>query len=176
MKIHYSFVSELPDPDAFRELMKEYYAVMLNKLHAAGGPCLSADVLAQDTMDHIVDLMPPEGRTLLATRDDGRLLGCGGIRKIRPDAAELKRMFVRPEAQGHGVGRKLFEMRMAEAREMGCRTLYADTVKGNRAMLSMYEAMGFGYVSRYAENANDISIAPYLVFLEYVFPEGCTDR
>ncbi len=137
------FVTHLPDPDAFEALMREYYQVMVTKLSDEGGPNYSADDLAADTMAHLDDLLPPKGRMFLATDKDGRLIGCGVIRKIRPDAAELKRMYVRPSAQGLGLGRQLFEMRIAEARNMGCKFLYADTVKGNRAMLAMYEQYGF---------------------------------
>ena len=162
------FVTDLPDPAAFETLMQAYYQVMGGKLVSAGGPQLSAIAMTADTMAHIDDLMPPNGRTLLATSTDGTLIGCGVIRKIRPDAAELKRMFVRPEAQGLGLGRKLFEMRIAEARNMGCTSLYADTVAGNEAMLSMYEKFGFKYIKRYPENANPPELAQYLVFLELV--------
>lgn len=156
--------------------MEEYYAIMLDKLAGAGGPVLSSADLAKDTMAHIEDLLPPQGRTLLATAEDGRLMGCGVIRKIRPDAAELKRMYVRPEARGTGLGRTLFDMRMTEARKMGCTRIYADTVLGNREMLRMYEKMGFSYIPRYPENANDEEMAPFLVFLEYTFWEENPDR
>jgi GNAT superfamily N-acetyltransferase len=167
MTIKLEFVSELPDPKAFEELMREYYQVMVDKVIDGGGPTYSADELASDTMTHLEDLMPPNGRMLLATQDDGVLVGSGVIRKIRTDAAELKRMYVRPCAQGQGLGRRLFEMRIAEARDMGCRFLYADTVKGNRAMLSMYEKFGFDYIPRYPENANGPELEPYLVYLEH---------
>ena len=82
----------------------------------------------------------------------------------------MKRMFVRPEAQGQGLGRRLFEMRIAEAKKMGCRVIYADTARGNRSMLSMYEKYGFQYIPRYPENANPPEFEPYLVFLEYRIP------
>jgi GNAT superfamily N-acetyltransferase len=161
------FVTALPDPLAFEALMREYYQVMIDKLVRAGGPSLSAVDLAFDTLAHMDDLLPPNGRTLLAKRDDGALIGCGVIRKIRPDAAELKRMYVRPEAQRLGLGRKLFEMRIAEARDMGCAFLYADTIKGNTAMLGMYERYGFTDTSRYPENANPPELDPYLVYLQH---------
>ena len=167
MKYKLEFVSELPDPDAFETLMREYYQVMIDKLTAVGGPQHSPAELAADTIAHMDDLTPPDGRTLLATRDDGTLLGCGVIKKFRPDAAELKRMYVRPVAQGLGLGRQLFEMRISEAQKMGCAYLYADTVKGNRAMLSMYEKFGFQYIERYPENANGLELEPYLVYLEH---------
>lgn len=170
MTIKLEFVSALPDPTAFEALMREYYQVMVDKLIDAGGPTYSAADLAADTMMHLEDLTPPNGRILLATRDDGSLIGCGVIRRIRSDAAELKRMYVLPEAQGLGLGRRLFEMRISEARKMGCKVLYADTITGNRSMLSMYEKFGFSYISRYPENANGPELEPYLVYLEHRIP------
>lgn len=167
MKFKMEFVSELPDPQAFETLMREYYRIMIDKIVAVGGPELSAEELAADTMAHMSDLTPPDGRLLLATAEDGELLGCGVIKKVRSDAAELKRMYVRACAQGLGIGRKLFEMRIDEARNMGLKYLYADTVKENRAMLSMYEKFGFNYIPRYPENANGPELEPYLVYLEY---------
>lgn len=167
MTLKLEFVSELPDPKAFEALMRDYYHIMVGKVIDAGGPAYSAADLAADTIAHLEDLTPPEGRILLATQDDGTLIGCGVIRKIRPDAAELKRMYVRPSAQGLGLGRRLFEMRIAEARNMGCTFLYADTVKGNTAMLSMYEKFGFHYIPRYPVNANGPELEPYLVYLEH---------
>ncbi len=168
MALNLTFVSTLPDPLAFEMLMREYYQVMADKLVDVGGPVYSAEKLAADTMLHLDDLLPPHGRTLLVTEDDGTILGCGVIRRIRPDAAELKRMYVHPKAQGTGLGRRIFEMRIAEAQRMGCRALYADTIKGNTVMLSMYEKFGFSYISRYPENANGAELEPFLVYLEHV--------
>ncbi|MEM7469895.1 MAG: GNAT family N-acetyltransferase [Pseudomonadota bacterium] len=170
MTVKLDFVTALPDPDAFEAMMRDYYAIMLEKLRAVDGPDLSAKDLAADTMAHLDELTPPEGRLLLATDQNDALLGCGVIRKIRPDAAELKRMFVRPEAQGLGLGRKLFELRLEEARAMGCRAIYVDTIKGNTKMLNMYENYGFSYIPRYAENANDPALEPFLVYMSYTFP------
>lgn len=167
-----TFVTTLPDPPAFNAMMVEYYGVMIDKLVAAGGPRLSATELAADTMQHMTDLMPPHGRTLLAHDEQGALVGCGMIRKIRADAAELKRIYVHPKAQGTGLGRKLVEMQISEARRVGYTSLYADTVIGNTAILPMFEKLGFSYIPRYPENANGPELAPYLVYLTYVFPGG----
>ena len=172
MDIRLEFVTSPPDLPAFETLMRAYFEIITMMLTDAGGPTYSPEKLAADTVAHLGDLAPPEGRLLLATRDDGALMGCGAIRRIRPDAAEFKRMFVRPEAQGLGLGRRLFEMRIAEARSMGCTKLYADTVKGNAAMLSMYEKFGFSYVPRYPENANIPELEPWLVYLRAGISEG----
>ena len=52
---------------------------------------------------------------------------------------------------------------------MGCRAVYADTYRGNRPMLNIYERHGFRHIPRYPENANPPEFEPYLVYLEYRF-------
>lgn len=163
------FVTKVPDMAEFEELLRDYYTEVLGALRAIGGPDLSAADIARETVANIDSLLPPEGRLLLCRGADGRLVACASLRRIRPDAVEMKRMFVRPEARGRGLGRKLFERRIEEARNMGCRTIYADTVRGNRSMLTIYERFGFDLVPRYPENANPPELEPFLVYLEYRF-------
>lgn len=162
-----SFVSKVTDVAAFEELMLHFYKEVLKAFETEGGPVLSPEDLARDSIQNLDKLLPPEGRLALARGRSGRLLGCGAMRRIRQDAVEMKHMFVRPEAQGHGLGRRLFEMRLEEAKVMGCRTVYVDTAKGNRVMLSMYEKHGFQYIPRYPENANPPEYEPYLVFMKF---------
>jgi GNAT superfamily N-acetyltransferase len=167
MTIEVSFVSEVTNISEFEELLLEYYSDVLQIAEAAGLPKLAPEDLVQSSIDHLDEMLPPNGRLALARGADGRLLGCGTLRRIRPDALKMKRMFVRPEARGKGLGQRLFEMRIEEARKMGCRAVYADTAKGNRPMLAMYERFGFRYIQRYPENANPNEFEPYLVYLEY---------
>lgn len=162
-----TFVSTLPEPSAFEALMRAYYQGILPLLAEIGGPSLNPADMVADTMAHLPEALPPRGRLLLATGEDGALLGCAMLRPLRPDAAEMKRMYLAPAARGQGLGRKLFEMRIEEARRMGLKTLYADTVKGNRPMLTMYERFGFRYIPRYPGNANPPEFEPFLVYLEY---------
>jgi len=170
MDIKRAFVDDVADKPALEALLVDYFEIILKMFAEAGGPQLSATDMAAESVEHLSDYLPPDGRTLLAHGPDGQLLGCGVIRKIRPDAVELKRMFVRPEAQGTGLGRKLFEMRMDEVPRMGCNEVYVDTVKGNTAMLNMYEKRGFTYIPRYPENANPPEYSSNLVYLKYRFP------
>lgn len=159
------FVAELVDPDAFRSLLVDYYRDVLPKFAAVSGQHLSAEEMADDALDDSEALLPPRHRLLLVHDDGGRLVGCGCIKRIRDDAGEMKRMYVRPEAQGHGLGRAIFERRIDEARRMGLAWLYADTVRGNRPMLNLYEKSGFEYIDRYPGNSNPPDFAPFLVYL-----------
>ncbi len=49
------------------------------------------------------------------------------LQQARPDAGELKRLYVRPEAAGNRLGKALVDMRIEAAREMGWRTLLVNT-------------------------------------------------
>ena len=161
------FVDAVPDIPAFRALLVDYYESVRPGIRGAGGPDISARAMAAATILDLDALLPPDNRLLLGWNDEGRLVACGTLRRIRPDAVEMKRLFVRPEAQGTGLGRRVFEMRIAEARAMGCSAIYADTYKGNSRMLSIYEGFGFKRISRYPENANPPDFDPFLVYLEY---------
>jgi len=170
MAVELSFVSEVTDLPELEELFLEYYTDVLKVAEAAGFPKLAPQDFVDGSIAHLDEMLPPNGRLVLARNATGRLVGCGTLRRIRPDAVEMKRMFVRAEARGQKVGQRLFEMRIEEARRMGCRAVYADTAKGNRPMLSMYERFGFQYIPRYVENANPTEYEPYLVYLVYEFP------
>lgn len=167
MKYDVSFVSEVPDLAAFKDLLFDYYTDVGELARAAGVPDFLPENMVASSIENLDEILPPSGRLALAHDDQGRLVGCGAFRRVRADAVEMKRMFVRPEARGMGVARRLFEMRIAEAKKAGYSVVYADTAKGNRPMLEMYERYGFRYIQRYPENANPPEYEPYLVFLEY---------
>jgi GNAT superfamily N-acetyltransferase len=57
-------------------------------------------------MGHLAQFAPPSGRLLLVI-EGNTVLGCGALRLIVPEVAEIKRMYLRPEARGRGLGRQL---------------------------------------------------------------------
>jgi len=168
MDIRLERVDAVPDPEAFEALLRDYYAVVAPMVRDLGGPQLDPEAMARDNLRQVAESLPDDGCLILATSGDGALVGCGTLRRIRPDAVEMKRMYVRPEARGQGLGRRLVDLRLDAAHEMGCRAVYADTARGNRSMLAIYEALGFRYVPRYPENGNPEEFAPLLVFLERI--------
>ena len=172
MSIQLSFVPELTDRQEFESLMVGFFEGILILLDKVGGPAFRAEDLARKSTNRVAELTPQTGRILLARNQSQKLVGCGILRLIRPDAAELKHMYIHPSAQGLGLGRQLLDMRIEEARKIGCTSLYADTVKGNSQMLSMYERRGFEYIDRYPENANTADLAPYMVYLERQFGQS----
>ncbi|MDA8747928.1 GNAT family N-acetyltransferase [Litoreibacter sp.] len=165
MDISIAPYTTVPDRPALEALLVAYYEIMIEKWARAGGPPINTDTMMSGLWDDIDRFLPPHGALTLAHDPDGTLLGCGFLKKIRPDAAELKRLFVIPEAQGYGLGRKLIDARIEIARNMGVRDFYADTIKGNDSMLSLYAKLGFSFIEHYPENANPKDWSPWLVYL-----------
>ena len=73
------------------------------------------------------DYAPPEGRLILAVHA-GDPAGCVALHKIDHEICEMKRLYVRPEFRGKGLGRELAERTIAEARQIGYKKLRLDTV------------------------------------------------
>lgn len=97
----------------------------------------------------------------------GRLVGVCTLNQVRNDAGELKRLYVRPEANGHGLGRKVMEYQFEEARKMGWQVVLVNVIKMNQEMLCICEKMGFRYIERYPECADPTDIADFFVYLKY---------
>jgi GNAT superfamily N-acetyltransferase len=152
-------------PSGYRDILIAYYTGILPTFEAVSGIKIDPVEMADDTLADPSHLLPPQNRLIVAYDDSGEMIGCGSLRRIRPDAAEMKRMYVAPKARRTGLGRALFEARINEARRMGLKWLFVDTVKGNRPMLSLYETSGFEYIDRYPENANPPEYADSLVFM-----------
>jgi len=95
---------------------------------------------------------PPSGRLLLATLD-GTPAGCVALHKIEDGVCEMKRLYVRPQFRRTGLGRRLAEEVISQAREIGYSRMRLDTVVSvmGRAV-ELYRALGFREIAPYREN------------------------
>lgn len=93
-----------------------------------------------------------DGRgAFLVVHRDGTPVGCGAVRLLDTETAELKRMYVSPDLRGTGLGRRLVAALEAEARALGVRRLVLETGVRQAAALALYRATGFHPIPLYGE-------------------------
>jgi GNAT superfamily N-acetyltransferase len=80
---------------------------------------------------------------LMARADNGRALGCGGLRSLGEPVAEIKRMYVRPEARGSGVGAAILEALEREAAARGFKVLRLETGPLQPEAIGLYARSGY---------------------------------
>jgi putative acetyltransferase len=123
-----------------------------------------ANALYPPESNHLVDvsvLCAPEVSFLVA-RADGEAVGCGAILRDPRGWAELKRMYVAPEARGQGLGMRILVALEREARAGGLGLLRLETGIRNTEALGLYRRAGFVECPAFGDYAPD----PLSVFME----------
>jgi ribosomal protein S18 acetylase RimI-like enzyme len=93
----------------------------------------------------------PTGRLLLAWRG-AEVVGCVALRAIDTRTCEMKRLYVRPQARGEQLGRRLAERVCVEAREAGYSRICLDTLPMMTAAQQLYRTLGFEPIEAYVFN------------------------
>ena len=106
------------------------------------------------------DYAPPEGRLLLA-EFEGQLAGCVALHKLESSICEMKRLYLRPQFRGKGLGHVLADRIIAAARQIGYQRMRLDTVAPvMKDAVAMYRKIGFQDIAPY--RANPIAGAMYM--------------
>ena len=105
---------------------------------------------------HMQALYPPDSNHLaavetlaapdtvfLVARRDGEVLGSIAFRLIAPGHAEIKRMFVRTDARGHGLGRRLLDALEDAARDRKIARISLETGIRQPEAIGLYRAAGY---------------------------------
>nr|WP_278431073.1 GNAT family N-acetyltransferase [Brevibacillus laterosporus] len=93
----------------------------------------------------------PEGCILLAMYDE-QPAGCVAFRKIDEKTCEMKRLYVKPDFKGKGIGRDLASAIIEEAKNIGYRYIRLDTLPTMKPAISLYHSLGFYSIRPYRFN------------------------
>ncbi len=99
----------------------------------------------------VAGMSPPHGIFLVA-RSEGAVVACGGVQPLRGRTGEIKRMWVRDDCRGMGLGRRLLGALEVEARALGYRVVNLDTNGTLSEAIAMYERSGYEPIERYNDN------------------------
>ena len=97
---------------------------------------------------------PPAGAFLVGW-EDGRAVACGGIARYDDATAEIRRMYIVPDARGRGFSRQLLEALEDEGRALGYSLVRLETGNLQAAAIGLYVSAGFGPIPRYGPFVDD---------------------
>jgi ribosomal protein S18 acetylase RimI-like enzyme len=98
------------------------------------------------------DYGPPSGALWLAISDEGEAAGCVALRQLKPEIGEMKRLYIRPEHRGKGLGKRLTLVVLEEAARLGYGRIRLDTTPEMAMAIQLYESLGFTRIAPYRTN------------------------
>ena len=140
------------DLDVVRGLFNDYAAAL--------GVDLCFQGFERELAELPGDYAPPQGRLLLAW-DSDEAVGCVALRRLEDGACEMKRLYVRRTSRGSGLGRRMAEALIAEARAIGYARMRLDTLPSMGEAIALYRSLGFEPIAPYRVNP-----VPGALFLE----------
>jgi GNAT superfamily N-acetyltransferase len=118
----------------------------------------------EEELSSLAQVYAPPGGALLLALVDARPAGCVALRTLTGGICEMKRLFVRAEHQGLGIGRQLTEALIDLARRRGLTTMRLDTGYLQTEAHALYRSLGFVPIGPYYECPDPLR--KLLVFME----------
>ena len=133
----------------------------VKKLFLEYAETLPIDLDFQNFEDELADLpgkyTPPTGDIILAFVDNSPV-GIVALRKIENNICEMKRLYVKKNYQGLGIGKKLAKKIITEAKDKGYNYMRLDTLSSLKKALNLYKSLGFYEIDSYIYNPMDNAI------------------
>ena len=136
---------------------------------------VDATTLIEELSEYLEPLAPPESRhgfsveqllrgavAFFVMRHDGILAGCGGVELFGTEYSEIKRMYVRPQFRGLGLGKLMLQHLADYARCQGTAVLRLETGVYLSEAIGLYERSGFRRIPPFGAYRED----PLSVFYE----------
>lgn len=134
----------------------EPYLAEIRALIAEYTQSLGRDLTFQNLSAELADLsskyVPPYGQLLAALSDDGMAAGCVAFCRHSAQRCEMKRLYVRPNCRGQGIGQQLIERIITEARQEGYAEMVLDTLLPMQSAIKLYRSFGFREIPPYYNN------------------------
>jgi DNA-binding MarR family transcriptional regulator/ribosomal protein S18 acetylase RimI-like enzyme len=136
-----TIAAEDPATRDARWCIEQYFAELAERFETGFDPARSIPAATED-------LTPPSGLLLIARRGE-QPVGCGALKLHGRAPAELKRMWVSPDARGLGLGRRLLCSLEQAAAEAGASAIRLETNGSLAEAIALYRAAGYAEVDAF---------------------------
>lgn len=160
------------DKNDFISLSRAYFSWMNHEISRRYGFSIP-DIINTDLESYVLytaeigcGLQPDEGGVYFIRDDAGHPLAMGGLRRLPDGAAEIVRIYTRPESRGLGLGALMVQNLTDEARNLGYQTLRLDTAVFMESAQRIYEAAGFLHRAPYPGAEPPAQLQPHWLYLE----------
>ena len=133
-------IEDPTSPDA-TWCLRQYFAELNSRFETRFDPTVGIQAEPED-------LVPPKGAFMII-RLRGKAVGCGALKFHGRQPAELKRMWISPEARGLGLGRRLLHALEQRARASGVRVVRLETNRALKEAIALYRGAGYREVARF---------------------------
>jgi GNAT superfamily N-acetyltransferase len=119
-------------------------------------------------------LLGARGRLLVA-RIGSEVVGVGALKPVDATVAEIKRMYVRPQARGQGIGRAILRRLLADAHTLGYEVARLETAVFMREAHALYRSLGFKDTQAFDHAEASLSgLDPFMLFMELRLAQAAT--
>ncbi|WP_028980815.1 GNAT family N-acetyltransferase [Sporocytophaga myxococcoides] len=133
--------------EMIKELFKEYEQY------------LNTDLCFQSFKEELQSLpgcySSPDGGLWLAF-DNNKPVGCVALKKQDSKYSEMKRLYVKPEYHGNGIGKKLIEATIQKSRELGYEFVRLDVLPKSEIAIAIYKSLGFSPIPPYYQTNQEV--------------------
>lgn len=84
--------------------------------------------------------------------EEDKVIGTVGLKKIDDVTVELKALYLDPDYRGRGLGTRLIDQAIDDARKLGCKAIVLDSMSIYKDALKLYEKTGFVRTERFNDN------------------------
>jgi GNAT superfamily N-acetyltransferase len=118
----------------------------------------------RETLNNPVGSILLKGGYIFMAFAGGEAVGCVALIPMRDGIYELSKMAVSPHLRGRGIGRRLLQHAITEARSIGARSLFLGSNTRLKNAVQLYESVGFRHVE--PENLPPMPYSRADVFME----------
>lgn len=155
------------DRDGLRRLWVEYLRWANDGMAAHYGFRIhDPEPAVERDLEAIAKFLPPSGHLLVAVMETGAIVGVGGLQRLAPGLAEVKRMYVAPDQRGGGLGRAILEGLIRLAIADGYQRVRLDSPRFMTAAHALYRRAGFREIAPYPDSEIPDDFKPNALFME----------